>query len=244
METLSQSSGTFDDPFRGDDPDEEEVVNSDLPQLHRMWRNEKYSPEILPFNHHVVQNISEVVEFVAEGLDQERMSSDLDVHDPSYVLRCKELDRVRFVLRDYLRIRLWKLQQYPQYYLDPAHKRLLSPAELEFLTGFWANRRHFYHTRMLDRLPPAKQVLNDKMDLLDMVKAPNLDTFIYARIKEEVGELEVRAESLTQDASQNSRKDSFQKGKTYLLHYSIVRPFLIEPEHAGEDGDYPKVDLV
>jgi hypothetical protein len=31
----------------------------------------------------------------------------------------QDLERTKYVLRDYLRIRLWKLTQWPQHYLEP-----------------------------------------------------------------------------------------------------------------------------
>mmetsp|Transcript_151141 Transcript_151141/g.485547 ORF Transcript_151141/g.485547 Transcript_151141/m.485547 type:complete len:243 (-) Transcript_151141:136-864(-) len=242
MDTLSPTVGFLDETGTGED--EADFVNPDLPQLHRMWRNEKYAPELLPFNVRVVQNISEVVEYVGEDLDQDRQDEDQDPNDPSYVLRCKDLERVKYALRDYLRIRLWKLQKYPQHYLESKNLKLLSDAERTFLREHWHHKKQFFESRMLSALPPSKQSLDDKIDLLDMVRRPCLDKYTYARILEDVGDLEVPSASLTQESSQGSRRDSFQKGRTYLVHYGVIRPFLIEPEHAGENQTYPKVDLV
>jgi len=228
-----------------DGADEEDFqTNPDLPQLYRMWRNEKYAPELLPFNERVVCNISEVIEFVGEEIDQDRMEEDQDPNDPDIALRSKDLERVKYVLRDYLRIRLWKLAQWPQHYLERNNITLLSDAERTFLREHWHHKKMFFESRLLAALPPSKQSLDDKIDLLDMVRRPPVDKYIYARIMEEVGELDVPATTLTQQETQSSRRESVTKGHTYLLHYSVIRPFLIDPVHAGEKHTYPKVDLV
>lgn len=243
MDSQSQTLGLDD---TDNQVDEEDFVNPDLPMLLRMWRNEKYAPELLPFNERVVVNISEVIEFLGEELDQDRADENQDPNDPSFALRCKDLERVKYALRDYLRIRLWKLGQWPQHYLERNNVNLLSDAERTYLKEHWSHKRQFFESRLLSALPPSKQALDDKIDLLDMVRRPTLDKYIYVRFMEDVGELDVPATTLTQETGTqgSSRRETVQKGHTYLLHYSMVRPFLLDPVHAGEHNNYPKVDLV
>jgi len=227
------------------DPNEEgeDFVNVDIVQLHRIWRNEKFAPELLHFGERVVENISELCEVVGEDLDQERAEEQQDPNDPSWVLRCVDLERTKYVLRDYLRIRLWKITQYPQHYLDPDNIKLLSDAERIFLRDYWGAKKEFFHNRLLGALPPSKQGLDDKIDLMDMIRRPVLDKYIYVRIQDDLGTLQVPNQEITQD-SQGSRSEELARGRTYLLNYQTVRPFLIEEEHAGEDRLWPKVDLV
>jgi len=240
---LSPDTGLLDSTGLGDEGEEEDFVNLDVPQLHRMWRNEKFSPELLHFNERIVENISELCEVVGEDLDQERSEAQQDPNDPGYILRCVDLERVKYVLRDYLRIRLWKIQQYPQHYLESDNIKLLSDAERLFLRDYWNAKKEFFKNRLLGALPPSKQGLDDKIDLLDMVRRPCLDKYIYVKIQDDVGQLEVPNTSLTQD-SQGSRREEFVRGRTYLMHYKIIRPFLIDEEHAGDDKTWPKVDLI
>lgn len=247
MDTLHDGSGLL-DSTGPDDEDADAFVNPDITELHRMWRNEKYAPELLPFTSRVVENLSEVVEFVGEEIDEERADQDADPNDPSLVLRCADLERVRYVLRDYLRIRLWKLTQWPQHYLERENMGLLSDAERNFLREYWHSKKRFFENRLLGGLPPSKQSLDEKGDLMDMVRRPCLNKFVYARILADLGTVEVPP-SATQDSastgtdgrsntvSTNLGKE-YPEGRTYLVRYAMVRKFLLEAEHAG------KVELV
>eukprot|EP00442_Polarella_glacialis_P020574 CAMPEP_0115079728 /NCGR_PEP_ID=MMETSP0227-20121206/18273_1 /TAXON_ID=89957 /ORGANISM="Polarella glacialis, Strain CCMP 1383" /LENGTH=238 /DNA_ID=CAMNT_0002467271 /DNA_START=116 /DNA_END=832 /DNA_ORIENTATION=- len=218
--------------------EEEAFVHEDVDRLIRRWRNEKYAPEILPFDKDVIQNMSELLEFVAETLDGERNEGEgQDPHDPDFCLRNIDLERMRYVLRDYLRIRLWKLTRWPQHYLEPKNQDLLSAAERAFLSEYWDNKRLFLDNRLLTTIPPSKRALNEKLDFLDMVRRPEIEKHVYARIKKDVGEIEVPP-SMTQSTEGTPAPLVLVEGDTYLLRYSIIRSLMMQPEHDG------KVDLV
>lgn len=206
--------------------EDEPFFNEDLDKLFTLWQNEKYAPEVLPFDNGVVENISEMMEYVGEGLEDEENK---DPNDPNYCLRCVDVERTKYLLRDYLRIRLWKLTQWPQHYLEPEHMRLLSDAERRFLREAWTLKKQFFEHRLLGALPAAKQGLDDKMDLLDMVRRPVLDKHVYARLAENIGPIEVPPTS-TQDTADRSQEPlTLQAGNTYLLRWPIVRQFFFEP---------------
>mmetsp|Transcript_66757 Transcript_66757/g.215133 ORF Transcript_66757/g.215133 Transcript_66757/m.215133 type:complete len:233 (-) Transcript_66757:189-887(-) len=210
----------------------EAFVNRDVARLLARWRNEKYAPEVLPFDREVAENISEVLEFVGEALEEDRAEGDgQDPNDPDYCLRCVDLERVKYLLRDYLRIRLWKLAQWPQHYLEPANLQLLSDAERTFLREFWGMKRSFLEYRLLGALPATKQGLDDKMDLLEMVRRPVLDKHVYARLSADVGPIELPATS-TQGPSPEPLV--LHGGNTYLLRWPLVRGLLMDPEHEGK----------
>lgn len=220
--------------------EDEAFVNQEVTDLQRYWRNEKYAPELLPFKTTVVENLSEVIEFVGEDLDEERADEeDADPNDPSLMLRSAELERVRYVIRDYLRIRLWKLTQWPQHYMERDNMVLLSDAERNFLREYWHNKKKFFESRLLGALPPSKQGLDEKADLMDMVRRPYLSKFVYARVIGDLGPIQV-PQSLTQDSSTDSQRSNaeYVQGRTYLMRYEMIRKFLLEPEHDG------KVELV
>mmetsp|Transcript_78445 Transcript_78445/g.230020 ORF Transcript_78445/g.230020 Transcript_78445/m.230020 type:complete len:235 (+) Transcript_78445:49-753(+) len=216
------------------DGEEEAFLNKDVTKLFMRWQNEKYAPEVLPFDREVAENISEVVEFVGENLEEERGEGDgQDPNDTSFCLRCVDLERIKFLLRDYLRIRLWKVSQWPQHYLEPANIKLLSDAERQFLREFWGLKRGFFEHRLLGALPPAKQGLDDKMDLLDMVRRPTLDKHVYARLSENIGPIEVPP-TCTQDTATTPEPLTLHAGNTYLLRWPIVRKFFMDAEHEGK----------
>ncbi|CAJ1351102.1 unnamed protein product, partial [Effrenium voratum] len=73
--------------------DEEESFKEEVDRLIRRHRNEKYAPELLPYDKEMVHNISEVLHFVAEALEEYRsngQAKDL----PHHYLRSTEAERL------------------------------------------------------------------------------------------------------------------------------------------------------
>jgi len=227
---------TFPDSTRPDeteDPDEEVFINPDVTTLFRRWRNEKYAPEILPYDGPLIDNLCEITDFANEKI-QEDLEGDesQDPNELDFVLRRIDLERVKYMLRDYLRIRLWKVTQYPQQYLEPAHSELLSSAERIFLRNYWDAKSEFLKFRLLGAMPVSKQKLDDKIDLLDMVRRPKLDSHVYVRVVKDVGRVEVPP-TFTQESPTSAEPLDLGEGETWLLRYSVVRRFLIDPELDG-----------
>jgi GINS complex subunit 4 len=219
--------------------DEEPFVNEDVTKLIRAWRNEKYSPELLPFAREVAEGISEVCEFVGEALEEDRSDKGLAPDDPEQVLRQKELERTKYMLRDYLRIRLWKIGRYPQHYLEPANLEKLSDAERTYLREAWELKKTFFEHRLLGALPKHKQGLDDQIDLHSMVRRPELDKQVYVKALADVGQIELPP-TFSQEASATTDTLNLIVGQTYLMRYSLVRKFLVNPNHI----DVPLVQLV
>lgn len=225
----------------GDDGAENEPwTHEGMDTLIRRWKNEKYAPEILPFDHKTIQDMSEAVEFVSEILHEERADSESqDPNDPDFSLRCIDYERVKYVLRDYLRIRIWKLSKWPQHYLEPGNIDVLSDAERTFLREFWEAKQGFCHNRLLDALPPAKRLLDEKIDLLDMVRRPNLNSHVYARVTGDLPKLMTETMPSTQGTEASAPEPlMLANGQTYLIRYNVIREFLM---NSHEDG---KVALV
>jgi hypothetical protein len=136
------------------------------------------------------------------------------------------------VLRDYLRIRLWKLTKWPQHYLEPGNLDVLSDAERVFLREFWEAKKGFLENRLLEALPPAKRLLDEKTDLLDMVRRPNLEKHVFARITGEIPKLTPSASPSTQGS--DAEPLELASGQTYLIRYAVIREFLIDSAHEGK----------
>lgn len=217
--------------------EDEPWVHQGIEQLMRRWQNEKYCPEILPFDQQIVEDLSEAIEFVNENLHEDMADGDSqDPNDPDYLLRCIDYERVKYVLRDYLRIRLWKISQWPQHYLEPGNNEVLSSAERIFLQESWDIKKAFYKNRLLDALPEMKQQLDQKLDLLDMVRRPELDKHVYARITAELPKLTPTPSPSpsTQGTERSTEALNLANGQTYLIRYSVIREFLMDSAHDGK----------
>eukprot|EP00913_Durusdinium_trenchii_P028027 g26278.t1 len=78
-----------------DDVDEEvDNMKEDIDRLIRRHRNEKYAPELLPFDQDMVEGMSEILHFVEKSLMEDRASGEQGPTHPSFLLRSTETDRL------------------------------------------------------------------------------------------------------------------------------------------------------
>ena len=112
-------------------------------KLMRAWINERCSPVILPYATELVGLIQgrmgRVDQHMLEKADDEQFQKWATYH-------ALELDRIRFLLKSYLRCRLFKIQMYAFNICDDADLMLrLSPSEAEFaqsLRNSYASTMH------------------------------------------------------------------------------------------------------
>ncbi|OLP90502.1 DNA replication complex GINS protein SLD5 [Symbiodinium microadriaticum] len=151
--------------------------------------------------------------------------------------RAREL--IRYILRDYLRIRLRKLSQFPVYYLDKDNQALLSSAERIWLHEYWDNKSQLLQNRFLGALPGHLQSLtNDDNAPMDMVRRPSIQKHVYARICGDLGQLTPSPTPGSVAPTSTQQPLELVEGETYLVQYSVLRKFLMEPDHDG------KVELI
>lgn len=207
-------------------------------QMHVKWTNEKYAPELLPFESRLVTDLHELLDFVADDLRSEDALKQAaeDEGEMADHMRCKriELDRIRYIVRDYLRIRIWKLTQYPQHYLEGGNEELLSDAERRFLRDYWHNKKQFLDNRFLSVLPPVKAKLEDHM-----LRRPNLESNVMVQVNDEIDPIMMPPRTQSQGESPGSQEPlNLKPGGTYLLKYKLVRDYFM---HEALQG---KVELV
>jgi GINS complex subunit 4 len=86
--------------------------------LIRAWINERHSPCLLPFQ---TQTVRKLIKMTV-------------VNDSIYFISQQEIERIKFVLRSYLHVRLTKLEKYSFHYLN---SDLLSQEELDYVHQFF-----------------------------------------------------------------------------------------------------------
>ena len=137
-----------------------------------------------------------------------------------------EIDRVKFMVASYLRTRIVKIQRHPLYITKSAEMMArLSPAEREFVGGF-VEDVELHMATVLDQLPAELRKLDAQGAEGEMVKAPDLDTYVFCRVNEDLGEVEMNAQA---DISGNTQEDQtvqLDEGDTFALRYESVRDYL------------------
>ncbi|KAG0230689.1 GINS complex subunit [Actinomortierella wolfii] len=100
--------------------------------LTQAWINERAAPEILPYEGEAVQGLLDRIDSQLAIIDDLDAGSDSDII--LSIIYQTELERVKFVLRGYLRTRISKIERFGQYYLgNNDMKSRLSPAEQTYV---------------------------------------------------------------------------------------------------------------
>merc|ERR1739838_1009247 len=97
-----------------DDDEEEEMMTSAevLAKLEEAWRNEKFAPDLLEAKTDLVDCIVEQLTAIEDNVSRAKEG------DIRIAIHRLELDRIRFVLVDYLRCRLKKIEANAEYIIS------------------------------------------------------------------------------------------------------------------------------
>ncbi|KAJ6602448.1 GINS complex Sld5 component [Mycena vulgaris] len=152
-----------DEPMPEIQIDEELPDETPLEQLTRHWMNERHAPDILPAQDVLLSSI----------LDHIRRQSDtiqLLRGDPSsseeehirIMLAQTEVERVKFIVRSYVRTRLFKIENYARYIIaNEEVQTRITAAERDYASRHaHLIDRHFYAS-VLQSLPESQAGLED-----------------------------------------------------------------------------------
>ncbi|KAJ1723143.1 GINS complex subunit [Coemansia erecta] len=194
---------------------EEEDDQDDVGILTRAWMNERNAPEILAYEGAALENSLELVDY-----QRQKMAS-----APAFVANIlkMDVDRVRFLVRSYLRARLAKIERHARHYVqETRYRERMSQAELEYARGFVELDVGHVRRSFLDQLPPHLRGLDEVGgEGLDMVTKPDLDTAVFCRVCRTVGEF-------------HEDPIVMKRNNIFITRYGIIRDLL-------EDG---KVELI
>lgn len=186
-----------------------------LTELKDIWRNERFAPELLPHHVDLVDCLLEQVRLMEGNVEKARGKEPYRCH-----VHKMELNRIRFMLSNYLRCRLEKLELFTAHYSQLSaeqQEHFLSPAELTFLNNFADKTDELLTNSVAPYLPTG-------MPVLDAWKKnparPKLNSFVFVKPKEVL-------EGVILDAgTQEGREEeivTLEEGGQYLLRYSSVR---------------------
>jgi len=101
------------------------------------------------------------------------------------VLIQTEAERVKYLVRSYLRARLYKIEKYAAYILaSPEQRTRLSVTELAHAEGYKALLESHFHASALNGLPENLRSLNEEDEHgLSMVSRPNVKQGVFVRAR-------------------------------------------------------------
>ena len=203
----------------GGDVGSSSVLNPDYVALVRLWVNEQRCPELLPYEETVVENVMKslrpqwnlITARQAQWTGRESYLRDL---------LTMEADRVGYVLKSYLRVRLLKLEKFSRYYLV-SHPMLLSSAERNFAGNILKASDDTMQAMFLRHLPQGDEYFQSLTASDDpggdMIRKPNLNRVVFAKVIEAVGTIAVGEDTVT-----------LEKDTMYIIRYDLIRDFVLD----------------
>ncbi|XP_019369853.1 PREDICTED: DNA replication complex GINS protein SLD5 [Gavialis gangeticus] len=188
------------------------------PAPRQAWLNEKFAPELLESKAEVVECVMEQLEHMESNLKRVK-GVDLKVG-----IHRMEIERIRYVLSSYLRCRLGKIEKFFPHVLEKEKSRadgdpsILSPEEFAFAKEYTANTESYLKSVALKHMPPNLQ----KVDLLQAVPKPNLDSFVFLRVLERQENILVEPET----DEQSEYTIDLEEGSQHLIRYKTIAPLV------------------
>lgn len=165
---------------------------TDVELLKRAWRNEKAAPEILTFQHDLVQRAREQIQLLEETIEG---SAESGADELMLSLYRMDLDRTLFLLRSYLRTRLQKIEKHVIHIsiTEELWDRLCKPEQKFAEKCTDALQKHLEQS-VLSKLPQGyqsmiKQAISSEEN--DMVPGPQLDTFVFCKSRAPIGSFQL-----------------------------------------------------
>ena len=193
---------------------EDTYLKDDLRLLKQAWTSERMAPELLPFVgsllDRIMERIRRQVQFIEENSVDLRPGTDIKMQ---LLIVESELERIKFLVRGYLRCRLTKIDKYSMYFLrnESAAKRL-SPQEKRYMQRHQTMLQGLYKDQFLESFPESLQTLDDTAGGISMIEEPDLDKAVCIRVLENV-ERPIPVGGVDME---------LKKGCIYMVRYSAI----------------------
>ncbi|KAI9031369.1 hypothetical protein DFJ74DRAFT_655498 [Hyaloraphidium curvatum] len=188
---------------------------SDEQRLTQAWINERCAPALLPFQRDVVENLREALELQENRLDSEQSR---DVNADVVASLCQEeMERIKFVLRSYLRTRIHKIEAYCKFILGrPSELRKLSEEEKTYARRYQELLERHFHSTVLSDLPENLRQMDDNSQGMSMVSAPDLNAAVFLKVTQNLGTI----------TDGRTRVEGMKQGGIYIMRYATVQVLL------------------
>ncbi|WFD34010.1 GINS complex subunit [Malassezia cuniculi] len=204
-------------------PDIAESSEPHVTRLIRAWMRERGTPEIQPW-------CGDLVDTVLDQIKQQQIILDLLAADEStseeehFRLNLVQLDmeRGKWIVRSYLRVRLHKIERYAMHIAgSTAAQERLSAPELGYVRRYSQMSADHFNSTVLQHLPEEMRGLSDPAPGApggagSMVRTPRMDAPVFVYCRQDCGQL------LLPDGA----PVYLAQGSIHLLQYRTVRALL------------------
>lgn len=227
---------------------------SDFQKLVTQWRNERMSPELLPYPHelmartlHRIQERVELIETLSMGYLEDDRESTVDSKLPLLCMEA-ELERLKFLVRSFIRCRLSKIDKYSIYLRqqselpeNPYYGRLdllMSEEEVKYHMKHSEILLKLFNNSILKHLPEELQAVNDTEGSISMVDEPNWHKTVFILVCGGVIDETGTDSKLTTDEDgkpcysviiEDLNEEIYLLiGAVYVIRYSVIKDLMNE----------------
>lgn len=197
-----------------------EPLTNDVFALTQAWVSERIAPEILPYSQALMDSVSTKLRTQIELLEETEIR-DAKTNFKLVIIQT-ELERVKYLMRSYLRARIYKLDKYALHCLRNQDIMLrLSSLERQYVQKHQAILERHYQLAFLKDLPESGNLrkLDDVAAAgLSMIDAPDLKKAVFCKVVKPVSS-EIRV---------GSERIDLEVGNILLIRYGAVRKFLYD----------------
>ncbi|EFX79780.1 hypothetical protein DAPPUDRAFT_304303 [Daphnia pulex] len=186
-------------------------------KLEESWLNEMLAPELLSPQTELVDCLLEQTKNMEENLMA------ISKSDFRFALHRMEVERIRYVVTSYLRIRLEKIEKFLGYLLNNENKRqrnepsLLTEDELKFAQELNSNTETHLKTLGLRHMPTNMREINTQK----FITTPNRDSYVFVCVKDDAPSVLV-----SDGTSEGEIEVELLKNSQHLLPYRSISSLL------------------
>ncbi|KAK6334021.1 GINS complex subunit [Orbilia brochopaga] len=204
----------IDDILRELDEDAEPSNSKDYDELLKWWLNERAAPEILEYQDGLVERIMTRVRRQIEHIEDQTGNLDPKANFHLIIVQT-ELERIKFLVRSYLRTRISKIDKHALHILStPSLRQSLSATEQTYLKSHQALLNELYLASFLKTFPETLRRLDDSAGGIKMVEEPDLESAVFLRVMKDV-EVDIPWEA--------GEAIAMRRGDVYVIRYEAVR---------------------
>jgi len=209
----------IDDILREFDVNSTADASQDVKDLTRSWIAERAAPEILPYQSALLERLMERIRHQIEFVENETGNLDPTTNFRLILIQT-ELERVKYLVRSYLRARIHKIDKHTFYILStPSVRERLSPSEQSYLKSHLSILNSHFQSSFLRNFPEKLRRLDDKAGGITMIDEPDLDSAVFCRVLKNVEEI----------ISISGTGDDFRLNEDDMLvvRYSAIRKYVM-----------------
>lgn len=164
------------------DDEEEITAETVLKTLQNAWQNERLSPEILPHRNDMLECMLGQIQHMERNINK------LPKTDLRASIHKMELSRIKFIICNYLKTRLNKIEKYCIPIVNDEKQRIesgtnyLTPSEYKYAQEYLLNMESHLKTVVLNKVPGNMQVF----EMSKMAVYPNLQAHVFLKANDTV----------------------------------------------------------